>query len=69
MILKKIYNSIKGLGTNTPLLNRVLAARRRVDMLQIKEIYEWKYKAILKDDIVGDNSENYQKLYLYVVEY
>ena len=57
------------MGTNTPLLNRVLAARRRVDMLQIKEIYEWKYKAILKDDIVGDNSENYQKLYLYVVEY
>jgi len=66
---EKIYNSIKGLGTNTALLNRVLAARRGVDMPQIKEIYEWKYKVTLKDDIVGDTSGNYQKLCLYVAEY
>ena len=68
-IQKKIYNSIKGLGINTPLLNRVLAARRGVDMIQIKEIYEWKYKIILKDDIDVDTSGNYQKLCLYVAEY
>ena len=66
---EKIHNSIKGLGTNTALLNRVLAARRGVDMPQIKEIYEWKYKVTLKDDIVGDTSGNYQKLCLYVAEY
>ena len=66
---EKIYNSIKGLGTNTALLNRVLAARRGVDMPQIKEIYEWKYKVTLKDDICGDTSGNYQKLCLYVAEY
>ena len=66
---EKIYNSIKGLGTNTALLNRVLAARRGVDMPQIKEIYEWKYKVTLKDDIIGDTSGNYQKLCLYVAEY
>ncbi len=66
---EKIRNSIKGLGTNTALLNRVLAARRGVDMPQIKEIYEWKYKVTLKDDIIGDTSGNYQKLCLYVAEY
>ena len=66
---EKIHNSIKGLGTNTALLNRVLAARRGVDMPQIKEIYEWKYKVTLKDDIIGDTSGNYQKLCLYVAEY
>ena len=66
---EKLYNSIKGLGTNTAILNRVLAARRGVDMPQIKEIYQWKYKVSLKDDIKGDTSGMYEKLCLYVAEY
>ena len=69
LFAEKIYNSIKGLGTNTALLNRVLAARRGVDMPQIKEIYQWKYNVSLKEDIVGDTSGMYQKLCLYVAEY
>lgn len=39
LFAEKIYMSIKGLGTNTAMLNRVLAARHGVDMPQIKEIY------------------------------
>ena len=66
---EKIYLSIKGLGTNTAVLNRVLAARRGVDMPQIKEIYQWKYNVSLKEDIIGDCSGIYQKLCLYVAEY
>ena len=69
LFAEKIYNSIKGLGTNTALLNRVLAARRGVDMPQIKEIYQWKYNVSLKEDIMGDTSGMYQKLCLYVAEY
>ena len=69
LFAEKIYNSIKGLGTNTALLNRVLAARRGVDMPQIKEIYQWKYNVTLKDDIIGDTSGMYQKFCLYVAEY
>ena len=65
---EKIYNSIKGLGTNTALLNRCLAARCRVDMPQIKEIYKWKYNVTLREDIIGDTSGIYQKLCLYVAE-
>ena len=69
LFAEKIYNSIKGLGTNTPVLNRVLASRRGVDMPQIKEIYQWKYNTTLKDDIKGDTSGMYLKLCLYVAEY
>ena len=69
LFAEKIYYSIKGLGTNTAVLNRVLAARHGVDMPQIKEIYKWKYKQTLKDDIIGDTSGQYQKLCLYVAEY
>ena len=69
LFAEKIYNSIKGLGTNTAVLNRVLAARHGVDMPQIKEIYQWKYKVSLKDDIKGDTSGMYEKLCLYVAEY
>jgi hypothetical protein len=68
LFAEKIYLSIKGLGTNTALLNRVLASRHGVDMPQIKEIYQWKYKISLKDDIIGDTSGQYQKLCLYVAE-
>ena len=69
LFAEKIYNSIKGLGTNTALLNRVLAARRGVDMPQIKEMYQWKYNVTLKEDICGDTSGMYQKLCIYVAEY
>lgn len=69
LFAEKIYNAIKGLGTNTPVLNRVLASRRGVDMPQIKEIYQWKYNVTLKEDICGDTSGMYQKLCLYVAEY
>ena len=66
---EKLYNSIKGLGTNTAVLNRILAARKGVDMHLIKEIYQWKYNTTLKDDIIGDTSGSYQRLCLYVAEY
>ena len=66
---EKLRNSIKGLGTNNSLLDRVLAARWGVDSPQRNEGYEWKYKVTLKDDIIGDTSGMYQKLCLYVAEY
>jgi hypothetical protein len=65
---EKMYQSIKGLGTNNSLLNRCLASRCRVDMLQIKDIYLWKYGRTLKEDIIGDTSGIYQKLCVYITE-
>ena len=65
---EKIHKAIKGMGTNTFLLNRCLASRCGLDMRQINEIYSWKYKNSLKKDIVGDCSGIYKKLCLYVAE-
>jgi len=65
---EKIHKAIKGIGTNNALLNRCLASRCGLDMSQIKEIYAWKYKNSLKQDIEGDCSGIYKKLCLYVVE-
>ena len=65
---EKIRNSIKGIGTNTEVLNRCLAARCRVDMMQIKEIYKWKYNITLREDIKGDTSGMYEKLCIYIID-
>ena len=65
---EKIRVSIKGLGTNTALLNRVLACRTNVDMPEIKEIYPYKYNITLREDILGDTSGVYQKLCLYCAQ-
>ena len=61
---EKIYNSIKGLGTNNSLLARVLVLRHEIDMDEINEFYKDKYKKEMKDDIIGDTSGNFKKLCL-----
>ena len=61
---EKIYNSIKGLGTDNSLLARVLVLRHEIDMDEINEFYKDKYKKEMKDDIIGDTSGNFQKLCL-----
>ena len=59
---EKINNAIKGFGTNEENLTRVLISRCDIDMPLIREMYEYKYKNSLKDDIINDTSGNYQKL-------
>jgi len=61
---EKIYNSIKGLGTNNSLLARILILRHEIDMNEIADFYKDKYKKDMIDDIVGDTSGNFQKLCL-----
>ena len=68
LFAEKIYEAIKGIGTNTTILNRVLATRNEIDMPEIRELYFWKYKVNMKDDIIGDTSGNYQNLCVYLSE-
>lgn len=68
LFAEKIYLSIKGLGTDTALLNRVLASRCQIDMLEIREIYQAKYNITVREDIVGDTSGIYQKLCVCLAE-
>ena len=59
---EKINLAMKGFGTNEENLTRVLISRCDIDMPLIREMYEYKYKNSLKDDIINDTSGNYQKL-------
>ena len=68
LFAEKIYEAIKGIGTNTTILNRVLATRNEIDMTEIRELYKWKYKVNMRDDIIGDTSGNYQNLCVYLSE-
>jgi broad-specificity NMP kinase len=69
LFAEKIYLSIKGLGTNTDLLNRVLTLRNEIDMEEIQQFYQQNYKVSMKEDIIGDTSGLYQKLCLHLAHY
>ena len=62
----KIYKSIKGLGTDEEELSRCMVSRCDLDMGAIRDMYFTKYKETLKDAIIGDTSDNYQKLLVYL---
>lgn len=55
---KKLYKSMKGLGTDDQTLIRVMVTRSEVDMLIIKEEFERNYEqpleAFIRDDCSGD---------------
>lgn len=60
----KLNHAIKGLGTNTNLLERVLITRNECDMNDIRKIYLRKFNAELESDIEDDTSGEYQVLLL-----
>ena len=68
LFAEKIYSSMKGIGTNEEKLSRALVSRCEIDMPLIREMYEYKYKTPMKEDIIGDNSGMYQKLCVYLSE-
>ena len=68
MFADKIYNALKGLGTDTNTLNRILATRHEIDMIDIREIYFIKYNKKLVDAIKSDTSGDYQTLCVYLCE-
>ena len=64
---EKIRKSVKGLGTNTSLLERIIISRNESDMDDVKEFYYDKYGVEVQKDIIGDTSGSYQKLLLGLV--
>lgn len=65
----RIYNSIKGLGTNEKVLNRVFVSRFEIDMPRIVGYYKKLYNVELSEDIKGDTRGSYQKLLLKLAGY
>ena len=68
LFAEKIYLAIKGAGTNEEVLSRALVSRCELDMGAMRDIYQTKYKASMKEDIIGDTSGSYQKLCVYLCE-
>ena len=68
MFADKINSALKGLGTDTNTLNRILATRNEIDMIDIREIYFIKYNKKLVDAIKADTSGDYQTLCVYLCE-
>ena len=64
----RVKESVKGLGTEEKILNRVVITRNEVDMDVIKEYYKILYSKNLVDDVKDDTSGNYQKLLVALIE-
>ncbi|ELT98870.1 hypothetical protein CAPTEDRAFT_153823 [Capitella teleta] len=62
-----LYESMAGAGTRDEALIRCVVLRSEVDMLQIKQKFEQKYKQPLGKMIVGDLSGPYKRLVLAMV--
>ncbi|ELT91724.1 hypothetical protein CAPTEDRAFT_157366 [Capitella teleta] len=63
----KLYESMKGLGTDEKTLIRVIATRAEVDMQEIKEAFEKIYEKTLVDFIDGDIRGDFKKVMLAMV--
>lgn len=61
---EKIYLAIKGAGTDEETLSRQLVARFGLDMHLLRDLYVYKYKITMRDDIIDDTSGSYQKICL-----
>ena len=68
LFAEKIYLALKGIGTDEETLSRVLVSRSELDISDIKDIYQKKYKKSLKDDISDNILGNYQKLCIFLCE-
>ena len=62
IMAEKVKKAVKGLGTDTNLLERIIISRHEVDMEAIREYYKDKFKVSIQEDIIDDTSGNYQKL-------
>ncbi|XP_048472346.1 annexin A5-like [Rhincodon typus] len=57
---EKLYNAMKGAGTDDDTLMRIMVSRSEIDLVEIKAIYKAKYGDTLNSSIVGDTSGDYK---------
>ena len=65
----RIMKSIKGLGTNDALLNRIILSRYNKDMKHIKMFYNKLYNKDMVEDIAGDLSGDYMAVIKALINY
>ena len=65
----KLYESLKGIGTDDNLLQREIITRYDADMPLTKKFYTTLYKNTLEDDVEDDTSGAYRHLLISLVKY
>ena len=65
----RLNQSVKGIGTNNTLLDRILVNRYDLDMPLIKQFYEDTYKITAREDIEDDTAGNYRTLLIELLNY
>ncbi|KAM4865266.1 annexin A13 [Thomomys bottae] len=58
----RLYNSMKGMGTDEETLIRIIVTRAEVDLQGIKAKFQEKYQKSLSDMVHSDTSGDFQKL-------
>jgi hypothetical protein len=64
----KVKTAVKGLGTDEEMLSRAIVSRCELDMGAMRDMYLTKYKVTMKEDIIDDTSDFYQKLLVFLSE-
>ena len=64
----RIRESVKGIGTNEKILNRIIVTRNEIDIKIIKEYYKLLYQRDMLQDIKDDTSGNYRNLLVALID-
>lgn len=64
----RVLKSIKGLGTDEVMLERVFISRYNVDIKIMGKYYKMLYNVDMLEDVKGDTSGNYYNLFKYLFE-
>ncbi|CDI98573.1 annexin [Echinococcus multilocularis] len=67
-VVKMLYKSMKGVGTNDDSLIRIMLAHAEHDLATLKELFEENYGKTLAEMVKGDTSGNYRKFLLAILE-
>ncbi|XP_056121462.1 annexin A1-like [Rhinichthys klamathensis goyatoka] len=64
LFAEKLQLAMKGLGTNTDTLTRIIVSRSEIDLLKIIQEYKRMYGKTLQEDILKETSGDYEKILL-----
>ncbi|KAH9284091.1 Annexin A7 [Echinococcus granulosus] len=67
-VVKMLYKSMKGVGTNDDSLIRIMLAHAEHDLATLKKLFEENYGKTLAEMVKGDTSGNYRKFLLAILE-
>ena len=65
---EQCYKAIKGLGTDEDTLIEILATRPNWMIKKIKDVYKNTYKKDLEQDVIGDTSGTFQKIFVSILQ-